>query len=202
MYKIYPSIALLAWCELVSQSCSAGRCSLARQGVIHNHEIERGSSEFDDLLIPLFNQRISQEFNNISSTEIKANIIIVTCVALFAIFLVPVNAINFEKIAEPGPARILIPIIMISFISAFFLALLVVFPRGRTRMIIPRKMNNILARESVTNAKNTIKEDLIKNFEFIERHRIRDTNYLMFGYILLSIGFSAIVIGLLFIDIR
>jgi len=37
----------------MSQNCSDGRCSLARQGVIHNHEIESGSSEFDSVPIPV-----------------------------------------------------------------------------------------------------------------------------------------------------
>jgi len=185
----------------MSLDCSDGRCFFTREGIIHNHKIERVSSEVDDILIPLFNQRISQEFNNISSSEIKASIIIATCVALFAIFLAPTNTINFEKISEPGYARILILIIMVSFVSAFFLALLIVFPRGRTRMIFPRPLNNTIARKSVPDAKNKIKQDLVENFEFIENHRISDTNYLKGGYILLSIGFIGIVIGLMFIDI-
>jgi hypothetical protein len=88
---------------------------------------------------------------------------------------------------------------VLSFTCSFFLALLVVFPRGRMKMIDPLEVNNQLSSKSIKDVKYEIKSSLIKNFKHIEKHRIRDTIYLKCGYILLAIGCSAMVIGMLFI---
>jgi hypothetical protein len=76
--------------------CNNGRCPLTRQGMERHLEHNNEKSDdkeiqdslidgFDDIIIKQINERLNQEFSNLSSLETKAGILIAAIAAILTI---------------------------------------------------------------------------------------------------------------------
>jgi|SRR5579883_3000592 len=171
----------------------------ANKNSVPSDNILNGDAAFNDLVMPYMSDRISQELDNITSTETKSSIIIATCLAIFAIFTISGNPLNLESFYQKTITnQIFVIITWASFVFSFILGLVVVFPTNKLKLIDPRALNNGWANKGITESKIDIKKSLITNFEYIQKHRIKDALILQLGFVLLAIGFFFMVVGMIF----
>jgi len=179
----------------MSNECNEGNCRMTRDGKNHSHEIKDSKDDFTEYMIPIFQGRIDQELGNISSAEIKASILIATCVAVVGILFIRPDFINLQILQASIFSKIFnIMFILIPFSAAFFLGLRVVIPKRGLKLLAPLRFNNLYGKESIEESRKILKKSLIVSFEFIQNNRLREMTYLKIGYTLLSIGFIALIV--------
>ncbi len=185
--------------------CNNGKCKDVRSGKeqhIHRGSIGSLSSEMDDFIIEQTKERLTQELNNLSADEMKANVVVGVSV-IFAILGVSQYLQIYEDInsALVGYTVILFTITLITLLFSFFHALKVLYPRKkRFDLWNPRESNNDYSIRAVnatmSQVKKDYKEEIIKNYETILDAREKDAGHLKWGYIFLIIGSISIFITL------
>lgn len=169
---------------------------------IHGGSLGALSSEMDDFIIEQTKERLTQELDNLSADEMKANVVVGVSV-IFAILGVSQYLQIYEDInsALVGYTLILFTITLITLLSSFFHALKVLYPRKkRFDLWNPRESNNDYSIRAVnatmSQIKKEYKEEIIKNYETILDAREKDAEHLKWGYIFLIIGTISIFITL------
>lgn len=190
--------------ENIENLCNDGRCKKIREGLYHNahdktnenNEIEDSEIEgFDDIIIHQTNERISQEFSNISSLETKAGILIGFIAAMLTIILSnPVTNMFREHINKNFYGLIPAAFGILFFSVAFVIPLLVIMPRRKLALIDPRTINNELRKFELPEIKRQLRHNLIKTFEILENERNKEISAVKSSFIFLGLGSLCFII--------
>lgn len=158
-------------------------------------------AEYDNIIIDLTKDRISQELDNINSDDTKASIIIGVVSAIFGLLSISEYIQYFQKIFSESSSvivSILLPILFL--VISFGLSLKVIMPRDRLQLVDPRSTNNDYANLTSSELQKTLKNELIENFEFIERARKYDPVCIFLSFCFLITGTIGILIILIMIS--
>jgi len=186
--------------------CNDGRCERVRKGEKeHSHAtitsvhydagLKQTSRDLTKIITRHTVVRINQELSNVSADELKANALAAIAV-IFAILSVSQNWIYLEENRHWFiflPFFTALGLLVISFIFA----IIVLRPRKRFDLWLPRDSNNFYAEKNLTTTTRLIKEELITSFEGIERSRDKDRKFIKYGYILLVFGSIGILMTML-----
>lgn len=152
----------------------------------------------DDLLIQIINERIQQEFSNLSADELKSNVLAATSV-LFAVLAISSNLkiflldYNFTilYIGYFGSLAILI--------TSFILAIYVIQPKkDKWDLWDPESsVKAYYAMDDLTEIKRLIRNELVVIFDDIQTSREKYGGHLRLGYSLLVIGSIIMLITLI-----
>lgn len=163
---------------------------------LHDDVREARFKEFDDIVIEQTNERITQEIEISSSTETKANIMI-GIIGLIFTLEATIGMRFFSAILQEN-IYFIIPFIIGSslLVVSFCLSFAVIRPRSKLKLLTPRKLNNMLYDLPPEEVKYHLKNNLIENFEVIQKGVSDDLRYLkcsigffIFAIISLSIPF-------------
>lgn len=185
--------------------CNNGKYKRVRMGEERHFDKEAllpTLSAVDDIVIHHTEERIRQELDNLSASELKASIIVGVVPTIFGLLVsfrldFFTNAIKNPSIESTLPIFIILGFL----VAAFVFALKVIIPRERLWLWKPRESNNHYSNMNDISVKKELKEELIQNFEIIAASRQKDARHIIVGYFCLIIGSAGIFITFLILSI-
>lgn len=185
--------------------CNNGKCGLTRQGMDRHpeHENEVDDEEiwdsntigFDDVIIHQTNERLNQEFANLSSLETKAGILIAAVAAIVTILVSGSVLSSIGNHLTLNFYGIIFGLIGALFFGlSFAIPLMIIIPRNKLELLDPRTMNNQLYSSSLPEVKRQIRYNLIKSFEEIEKIRDKEIKAIKISFVFLGLGALCFII--------
>jgi hypothetical protein len=151
---------------------------------------------FDDVIIKQTNERLNQEFSNLSSLETKAGILIAAIAAILTITFTGLGITQIVTLVKQNFYGFIPVIVSVAFFAlSFVIPLVIIIPRTKLELLDPRTINNELYQENnLDEVKKQIKHNLITSFEEIEKIRNKETFAIKCSFIFLGLGSLCLII--------